>query len=46
MSDDTAQQLMDMYDKWDSKERRHNFIARMEHKLRSKESRQDRSHRH
>lgn len=42
MSDDTAMQLMDMYDKWDSKDRRRNFIARMEHKLRTKESRQSR----
>jgi len=45
MSDDTAQQLMEMYDKWDSKERRRNFIARMEHKLHNKEQHRDRSSR-
>jgi len=43
MSADDAQQLMDMYDKWDSRDRRRNFIARMEHKLRSKEDRLDRN---
>jgi len=37
MSDDSAQQLMDMYDKWDQRAERRNFIARMEHKLYAKE---------
>ncbi|HEX7368365.1 MAG TPA: hypothetical protein VF261_01770 [Candidatus Saccharimonadales bacterium] len=42
MSEDTAQELMDMYDKWDNRERRRNFISRMEHKLDSKERRSTR----
>ncbi len=45
MSDDTAQQLMEFYDKWDNRERRRNFIARMEHKLYSKERRPERTRR-
>lgn len=39
MSEDTAQELMEMYDKWDSRERRRSFIQRMEHKLNAKERR-------
>ena len=39
MSDDTANELMDLYDKWDSRERRRNFLSRMERKLHSKERR-------
>jgi hypothetical protein len=37
MSDDSAQQLMEMYDKWDQRAVRRSFIARMEHKLHAKE---------
>lgn len=43
MSEETAQELMDMYDRWDQREERRNFIARMEHKLNSKERRATRS---
>ena len=32
MSEDSAQQLMEMYDKWDSRENRRKFLSRMEHK--------------
>ena len=42
MSDDAAQAIMDEYDKWDSQMRRRDFIARMEHKLSSKERRSGR----
>ena len=45
MSEETAQELMDTYDKWDRREERRNFIARMEHKLHSKERRMDRTQR-
>jgi hypothetical protein len=43
MSEDTAQELMDMYDKWDHREQRRTFIARMEHKLHTKERRNTRN---
>ena len=43
MSEDTAQEIMDKYEKWDSRSRRRDFIARMEHKLYSKERRFDRT---
>jgi len=39
MSEDNAQELMDSYDKWDQRKERRSFIARMEHKLHSKERR-------
>lgn len=34
-----ADALMDQFDEWDSKERRRDFIERMEHKLYKKEHR-------
>jgi len=46
MSDDTAQEIMEQYDKWDNRERRRDFISRMEHKLYSKERRTTRTNRH
>ena len=46
MSEDTAQEIMDKYDKWDDHTRRRDFIARMEHKLYSKERRFSRAARH
>jgi hypothetical protein len=39
MADDTYLALMDQYDRWDDRQRRRGFIARMEHKLRAKEDR-------
>ncbi len=33
------EQLMESFDKWDSRERRSRFLRRMEHKLRAKELR-------
>lgn len=42
MSEDTAQEIMDKFDKWDSRTRRRDFIARMEHKLYTKERRSGR----
>jgi hypothetical protein len=45
MSEDSATQLEEMYDKWDQRAVRRNFIARMEHKLNAKERNSDRSHR-
>ncbi len=39
MSEDAAQEIMEYYDKGDSKRRRRDFIARMEHKLDSRERR-------
>lgn len=39
MSEDTAQEIMDKYDKWDDRNRRREFISRMEHKLHTKERR-------
>ena len=43
MSEDTAQAIMEKYEKWDSRSKRRDFIARMEHKLFSKGRRLDRS---
>jgi hypothetical protein len=43
MSEDNAQQIMDKYEKWDNRTKRRDFIARMEHKLFTKERRHDRS---
>jgi hypothetical protein len=37
MSDDDINQLMDVYDKWNSRDRRQRLRARLEHKLRAKE---------
>lgn len=37
MSDDTINQLMDVYDKWDSRKKRDRLRARLEHKLHAKE---------
>ena len=37
MSEDTANIIEDLYDKWDSNSRRKGFIERMEHKLHAKE---------
>jgi len=44
MSEDTAQEIMDKYDKWDNRSKRRDFIARMEHKLNSKERHPSRSY--
>lgn len=45
MYDDAYADLMETYDKWDSRARRQRFLARMEHKLNAKERRSGR-HRH
>ena len=37
MSNDEAEALMEEFDKWDSRQAKHNFITRMEHKLYRKE---------
>jgi hypothetical protein len=37
MSDEAAEQLMDVYDKWNSRENRERFLGRMKHKLQAKE---------
>lgn len=37
MSDDDINELMDVYDKWNSRERRQRLRARLERKLRAKE---------
>lgn len=42
MSEDAAQEIMDQYDKWDDQVRRRDFVARMEHKLYTKERRTSR----
>jgi len=39
MSEETAEELMDMYEKWDSRKARRTFIARMERKLDARERR-------
>ena len=42
MSEEDAQEIVERYERWDSRTRRRNFIARMEHKLYTKEHRRDR----
>jgi hypothetical protein len=37
MSSDEAEELMDAFEKWDSRQAKHEFINRMEHKLYRKE---------
>ena len=37
MSNDEADKMMDEFERWDVKNARHNFIAKMERKLHSKE---------
>ena len=37
MSDDDAENLMDTFDKWDTKNAKHDFLSRMERKLSRKE---------
>lgn len=37
MSNEEAEALMNEFEKWDAKQAKHNFIARMEHKLYRKE---------
>jgi hypothetical protein len=37
MSSEEAEALMDEFVKWDSRQAKHDFIARMEHKLSRKE---------
>lgn len=37
MSDEAADQLMDIYDKWNSRANRERFLGRMKHKLQAKE---------
>jgi len=39
MSYDNANDLMDLYDKWDSREQRRTFLSKMERKLKRKEQR-------
>lgn len=43
MSEDNAQELMEMYDRKAQSDYRRNFIARMEHKLNAKERNAGRS---
>jgi hypothetical protein len=37
MSSEEAEEIMNNFERWDSKNAKHNFIARMEHKLHRKE---------
>lgn len=37
MSDEAADQLRDIYDKWDNRAKRERFLGRMKHKLHAKE---------
>ena len=37
MSSDEADRMMDKFERWDQKNARHDFIAKMERKLRHKE---------
>ncbi|HSW37681.1 MAG TPA: hypothetical protein VLG37_04930 [Candidatus Saccharimonadales bacterium] len=37
MSDETAEQLMEIYDKWNTRASRERFLGRMKHKLNAKE---------
>lgn len=37
MSNEEAEDLMDNFEKWDSRQRKRDFIERMEHKLYRKE---------
>ncbi|MDB5184869.1 MAG: hypothetical protein JWN38_677 [Candidatus Saccharibacteria bacterium] len=37
MSSEEAEKLMDDFERWDAKHAKHDFIARMERKLRRKE---------
>ncbi len=37
MSNEEAESLMETFDKWDVKQAKHDFLHRMEHKLRRKE---------
>lgn len=39
MSSEEAETLMENFDKWDSQQRKRDFIVRMEHKLYRKEHR-------
>jgi len=37
MSDEAAEELMEIYDKWNSRATRERFLGRMKHKLHAKE---------
>ena len=37
MSSEEAEELMDEFEKWDTRQAKHDFISRMEHKLYRKE---------
>ncbi len=39
MSNEEAEALMNVYERWDAKQKRHEFISRMERKLNRKERR-------